>query len=108
MNKQSNYVQEQVPIIIHIGVQRDGYVFELRPTSRDWLEENYPDKYRVTDLFIGFDKSQDIEQIPESIWDHISQLLTGLTLEEINHIGGFTVYNPRLGQEVFNSLFIYV
>lgn len=99
---------EQAKIRINVGVQRDGYVFELWPTSRDWLEQHYPDQYRVTDLFIGFDKQQDLRQIPESVWDHISQLLTGLSLEKVNQIGGFTIYNPRLGQEVLNSRFVYV
>jgi hypothetical protein len=99
---------EQPQIRINVGIQRDGYVFELRPTSRDWLEQNYPDKYRIVDLFIGFDKHQNLQQIPESVWDHISYLLTGLSLEEINQIGGFTIYNPLVGQEIFNSLFVHV
>lgn len=99
---------KQAPLIIHVGVQRDGYIFELRPTSRDWLETHYPDRYRVADLFLGFDKKQEIEQLPESTWDHIAQLLTGLSLEETNQLGGFTVYNPLLGREVFNSLLIHV
>lgn len=99
---------EQAQIRINVGVQRDGYVFELWPTSRDWLEQHYPDQYRVADLFIGFDKQQDLRQLLESVWAHISQLLTGLSLEKVNQIGGFTVYNPRLGQEVLNSRFVYV
>jgi len=49
-----------------------------------------------------------LQQIPQSIWQQIIQLLTGLSFEEINNIGGFVVTNPQTEQEVFNSLMVYV
>jgi hypothetical protein len=57
---------------------------------------------------IGFDQHQDLQQIPQPIWHQIVQLLTGLSFEEINNIGGFVVTNSQTEQEVFNSLMVYV
>jgi hypothetical protein len=94
--------------LIDVGFQRDGYTFRLDPRSRVWLEETYPDLPRVASIFIGFDQHHDLQQIPQSIWNQIIQLLTGLSFQEINTIGGFVVTNPQTEQEVFNSLMVYV
>ena len=95
-------------ITINVGKQRDGYVFRPKPTSRVWLEEHYPDKERVASVFIGFDKMQDLQQIADSVWGQVWQLLTGLSLEEINHIGGLVVVDPVTKQEVYSSVPVHV
>ncbi|MBI1923684.1 hypothetical protein HYR99_05485 [Candidatus Poribacteria bacterium] len=95
---------EQPEIIINVGIQFDGYVFRLRPRSREWLKTKFSLAHTVASVFIGFDKKQDFQQIHRSIWNQISILLTGLSLEEINQLGGFTVFSPRTGEEVFHSL----
>ena len=95
-------------ILIDVGIQRDGYTFRTDPRSRVWLEKTYPNQPRVASVFIGFDQHQDLQQIPQSIWQQVVQLLTGLSFEEINQIGGFVVTDPQTEQEVFNSLMVYV
>ena len=95
-------------VLIDVGIQRDGYTFRPDPRSRVWLEKNYPTLPRVASVFIGFDQHQDLQQVPPSIWRQVVQLLTGLSFEEINNIGGFVVTNPQTEQEVFNSLMVYV
>ena len=95
-------------VLIDVGTQRDGYTFRPDPRSRVWLEKTYPNLPRVASVFIGFDQHQDLQQIPQSIWQQIVQLLTGLSFVEINNIGGFVVTNPQTEQEVFNSLMVYV
>lgn len=99
---------KEAKIIVHIGRQRDGYVFGLRPRSRVWIEEHYPNKERVASVFIGLDRMQDIQQIPESILAQVLNLLTGLSLDELNKIDGFSVYDPSTNKEVLNSLLSYV
>jgi hypothetical protein len=99
---------KEAKIIIHVGSQRDGYIFGLRPRSRVWLEEHYPNQERVSSVYIGLDKMQDLQQIPESILGQVLHLLTGLSLDELNHIGGFSIYDPSTKQEVLNALFSYV
>ena len=95
-------------IIINMGSQRDGYVFRPKPTTRVWVEEHYPDKARVDSLFIGFDKMPDLQQIADSVWSQIWQLLTGLSATEINKAGGVVVVDPATKQEVYRSTPAYV
>ena len=99
---------EQPHVIIHISDQLDGYVFRLRPRSRLWLEEHYPEQYRVASVFIGFDKVESVEQIHESIWYQVANLLTGLSVEELNSGEAFAVVNPSTDQVVFSSMIVHV
>lgn len=107
MGAQDKSPMEQPPITIHYGLQRDGYTFRLRPLTLLGIREKYPDRYRVDSVFIGFDKRQDLTQFDESVWRHVSQLLTGLSYEELNSLGGFIVVNPVTNQEVYHSLRVH-
>ena len=95
------------PITIEYGSQRDGYTFRLEPLTMLWIREKYPDRYRVDSVFIGFNKRQDLTRFDESVWGHVSQLLTGLSFEELNSLGGFVVVNPVTNQEIYHSLLIH-
>ncbi len=94
--------------VIYVGTQRDGYVFRLRPRSREQLNGRYPEAPTVSSVFIGYDTRHTFEQIHRKIWNQISILLTGLTVNEINKLGGFIVINPSTNTEVYNSLEQYV
>lgn len=95
-------------IIVHINSQRDGYVFGLNPKSELWIKESYPDRIRVPLLFIGLDRMQTKPSIHPKIMEQILNLLTGLSLDELDQAEGFTLYNPRTQQKVTNSLEAYV
>ena len=95
-------------IVINIGSQRDGYTLRPKPTTRVWFEKNYPDKERVASVFIGFDKTQDLQQIADSVWNRVWPLLTGLSVNELNQIGGLVVVDPVTKQEVYRSMPAYV
>lgn len=101
-------MSEEAKIIVHVGHQRDGYIFGLRPRSRVWLEDNFPENKRVSSVFIGLDEMQDVRQIPGSILAQVLNLLTGLPIERLQEIGGFSIYDPSTKQELLNSLVVYV
>ncbi|MFN8489666.1 MAG: hypothetical protein U0350_18930 [Caldilineaceae bacterium] len=104
---QASFSVEQSKLVIDFGSQREGHTFRLHPRSLLWIQEKYPDRQRVASVFIGFDKRQDIQLTPESVWEHVSNLLTGLSNEEIYQLGGFSVVNPLTNQEVYNSLRVH-
>ena len=95
-------------ITVHVGHQRDGYIFGLRPRSRVWLEEQYPAKERVSSVFIGLDEVHNIRQIPGTILAQVLSLLTGLSVEELNKLGGVSIYDPSTQQEIMNTAVAYV
>lgn len=96
------------PIKIHVNSQGDGYVFGLHPLSEIWIAENYPTKARVPVVFIGSDQRQDDPPLHPSIIEQVLKLLTGLSLDELNQIGGFSLYNPKTQQEMTDLLAAYV
>lgn len=104
---QASSTLEQSKIIINFGSQMEGHTFRLYPLTQRWIQEKFPDRERVASVFIGFDRRQDIQLTPESVWVHVAILLTGLSLEEINQLGGFSVVNPVTKQEVYNSLLVH-
>lgn len=95
-------------IIINVNMQRDGYIFGLRPRSRIWLETNYPNRPRVASVFIGLDKIVDLRQLPETIIGQVLNLITGLSLDEVQAIGGYSLHNPVTGENVANLALAYV
>lgn len=94
-------------VVIHFGSQREGHTFRLHPLTYLSIQEKFPDRERVSSVFIGFDRRQDIGLTPVSVWVHVATLLTGLSLEELNGLGGFSVVNPVTQQEVYNSLLVH-
>jgi hypothetical protein len=104
---QDKSTEGSLPITIHYGSQRDGYTFRLRPLTLLAIREKYPDRYRVDSVFIGFDKHQDLTQFHESVWGHIGHLLTGLSSDELNNLGGFIVVNPVTNQKIYHSLLVH-
>lgn len=99
---------KKAKIIINVGIQSDGYVFRLQPKSRHWLQENYPHTNIVSSIFIGFDTKQEFEEIHGSIWEQVSKLLTGLSLQELNTLGGFAIYSPSEKKEIMQSSHIRI
>lgn len=107
MQAQQEPTVPQSKITIHYGSQRDGYVFRLDPLSLLWLKDNYPNQNRIDSVLIGYDKRHTPNQIAESIWGHISQLLTGFSINEINQLGGFVVVHPVTGEVIYHSLLVH-
>lgn len=94
-------------IIINVNWQREGYIFGLRPLSRVWLETNYPDRPRVVSVFIGLDQRVDLRQLPDTILRQVLNLVTGLSLEEVQAFGGYTLHNPLTGEDIPNLALAY-
>ncbi len=94
--------ESQPKIVINVNTQRDGHVFALRPRSRLWLEAEYPDRVRVSKVFIGVGTKTEFGQLPEAVYPQVLALLTGLSWEELKTVGGFRLYNPITEEEQLN------
>ena len=101
---------DEQSIIIHFGVQREGFTFRLHPLSLQKVEQLYPSRTRLMSIYIGYDLNRnrpDIHQVEQAIWDHVATMLTGLSNEEIHQLGGFVGVNALAKEEVFSSLLVY-
>ena len=99
---------EKRTLIGRVGPQHGGYTFRLDPLDMRWIQKYAPERQRVSSVFIGFDQKSDLSQIHEAIWQQVFTLLTGLTMDEINELGGIAIENPLTRQEVYNSQPAYV
>ena len=96
-------VVEKDPFEIYIGMQRHGFVFRLRPKSRQRLEEEFPSVPDASSVTIGYDTKRDFERVHGAIWQQVVMLLTGLSLEKLNAAGGCLITVPGSGKVVYDS-----
>ncbi|MEM7531217.1 MAG: hypothetical protein AAF639_03500 [Chloroflexota bacterium] len=97
-------MSEKRGLLVRAGPQFHGFTFRLEPLDRAWVENNILNKQRVPSVYIGLDKASDFSQIHDDILNQIFMLLTGLTIEEINELGGIKIENPLTRQIVYDSL----
>jgi hypothetical protein len=90
-------------ITIQVGQQIDGYTFRLQPKSRQWIIQNFSEVHPVASVFISFDNRKNFEEVHGSIWHQIITLLTGLSIEKIREIGGFSIIESKTGKEIYSS-----
>jgi hypothetical protein len=95
-------------LTVLVGTQKDGYVFRLKPSTRNKLLQGKSSEGLVDSVFIAYDKKHDFEQIHGHIWDHVIMLLTNMSLEEVNSHGGFAVLDPSTDTVVYDSVVQHV
>jgi hypothetical protein len=84
---------KQSPIIIFHSVNREGQTFALDPSSKSQIREVCGEEiYLPPRVFIAFDLKQKEKALPEDIFPLIGFLLTGLSNEEIERLGGISFF----------------
>ncbi len=79
------------PVIILAHRQSTGASFSLHPHSRTLIRRRFPQANMVSSVSIEAFTMQEFERRHGSIWNHIAQVLSGLTLAELEQIGGYQV-----------------
>jgi len=88
------------PIEIYIGRQGDGCTYQLHPKSRKRIMEHYPSIDPASRLFVGYPTKNEFEKIHGPILKHVVMVITGLSEEQINELGGFSIYDPVSEKEI--------
>ncbi len=90
--------------MIYRSVTRDGETFALEPQSRERLEAEFGTVARLhSRVFIGHETRADFETIHSSIVPQVVQLLTGLSLERLQPVGGVVFRDPTTDREIRQS-----
>jgi len=87
-----------MPLIFNIGRQPDGCVYQLNPKSRVEIKKRFPTARAVPSVFVGYDREADFEALHGPMWRQIATMLTGLTWEQIEEMGGMSLYDPMASQ----------
>jgi len=81
--------------------------FSLHPHSRTLIHRRFPNSRPVSSITIEWTTKDDFEQVHGPIWDHIAMVLTGLSIEQLETIDGYQVYDLKTEQTVFDSQAIH-
>jgi hypothetical protein len=91
-------------IEVAVGKQSNGAVFGLTPKTEIMLQSKLPGwSPAPSSVFISHDRPWDFESMQDPMWTQIVMLLTRLTEEQIQELGGVTFVNP-VSHEVFFAL----
>jgi hypothetical protein len=82
------------PLVIYVGRQATGCAYELGPLSRKRIKEIFPQTPSAPKVFVGYETKQDFERIHGPLWEHVAIILTGLTPDQIDRLGGIRLYDP--------------
>ncbi|MBY0522617.1 MAG: hypothetical protein K2R98_04440 [Gemmataceae bacterium] len=83
------------PVDIYINCHRSGCTFGLPPNSRKLIQRKFPDARLTPRVSVGHDAADQTEgHMDGSVWDHVALILTGLTREQLEELGGYRVYEP--------------
>ncbi len=86
-------------IVINIGRQSDGCTYQLNPKSRNEIQKKFPSVRAAPTIFVGYETQSDFENLHGPMWKQIATLLTGLSWEQIEEMGGASIYDPIAGEK---------
>jgi hypothetical protein len=91
-------------IDIAVGRQADGGAYELDPLSRKLIERRFPGLEPPRQVFLAYPKREDFKRVHGPLWRHVALMLTGLTDEQLEELGGFRIYDPLHSRFVHDNL----
>ena len=90
-------------ITVWVGKDWDGFTFRLRPKSREMLRSRFPAASMLPQISISFDTKSGFEAIHGPIYRQVLELLTGLSKEEIDTIGGGVFIDAVSEQAIYDT-----
>ncbi len=90
-------------IEILIGRQQDGAAYSLHPNSLKRIRQRFPQVHPRSTVFIGAYTQPDIDAGMESIYDQVAVLLTGLSMRQMDELGGYRILDPLTGLALYQS-----
>jgi hypothetical protein len=82
------------PLEIHFGSQHSGYTYVLDTYTEEVIKHRFPQACQVMSVFIETDTTRDFEENQGPIWDYLAIILTGLTKEQLDEMGGYRIHHP--------------
>jgi hypothetical protein len=95
---------EKDPVLIVVGVQHDGAVYELPLDWEELIRNKYPGLSLLECVFLGHWRASDFPRLHESRWPRVPELLTGLSLEQFAELNGVRIYSPETNTVVWEWL----
>jgi len=83
------------PIDVYATQDSEGINYVLSPTSRERIIRDFPHTKLYPSLFLSTGTQQDIvRQHGDHWWRQVCKMLTGLTEEQVDSLGGYRIFQP--------------
>jgi len=92
------------PLEILVSRRSDGCTYSLSPTTHKLVLKSFPQTSLVPNVFLSTYTRFDFETTHGAIWDHVAIILTGLSEQQIEQLGGYRVIDPVASQVFGESL----
>ncbi len=79
------------PIDVVVVRRSDGYTYSLSLTSQKLISRAFPHANIVHNVFISPSAQADFERTQEPIWGQVASILTGISEQQIQQLGGYRV-----------------
>ena len=83
----------------HVG---DGTIYRLTPASQERITNRFPDTRMAGETFFSTQTQNDYERDHGPVWDQVMILLSGLSMDQVQELGGYRVYQA-VGRTLFES-----
>lgn len=90
-------------LVVDVGRQMDGATFRLSPQTRAHLATRKLGNPLASSLYVTFPAKGALENQDGRLWAPIVMLLTGLSEDQIEDLGGFRFVDPADTEVLFES-----
>ncbi len=91
-------------IKIYVNDQRDGYTYRLDPQSKAWIQKQESRTRPVSSVFVSFDAETPPEWKEGGVWQHVAEMLTGLSAERLKKLGKVVFVDPKTKAVLFDTV----
>jgi hypothetical protein len=81
------------PVDVAIALGSDGCSYGLDPYSRRLIHKRFPNARPLQIVSIRTQMQPDYQTAHRHLWDQVVRLLTGLTDEQLDELGGYRLYD---------------
>jgi hypothetical protein len=83
------------PIEILVSCRSDGCGYGLSPLSQNLILKRFPQAILAPTVFIATWIPSEMEKTQRPIWEQVARILTGLSEDQLNQLGGYRVIDYR-------------
>jgi hypothetical protein len=93
-----------MPVVINVTRQALGITAALHPHSRTAIRRRFPNARRVSSVYVEYETEAEFKHAHGPMWDEIALVLTGLTADQLQELGGYRVFDPVAEKTVYESM----
>jgi hypothetical protein len=91
-------------IKINVNDQLDSVTYQLDPLSRVWIRNQASLSKPVVSVYVSYESGTEPPWKEEAHRQHIAEMLTGMSAEQLKALGKVTFVNPKTKAVLFETV----